>query len=226
MSQTPTSQLKATLLAMVVPAALGLVAVYVIAGRPDNRATVVPAQVSVVTPAQAQTPAPAPAAALPAGAGNNPLSQGEMATFVFRKTPEALPDINFVDSTGTARTQADLRGRVVLLNLWATWCAPCLKEMPGLDRLQKDLGSDKFEVVALSVDRAGPDAAKKFLDKIKVQNLKLYADSSAKAAISLKAVGMPTTLLLNAKGEEIGRLIGPAEWDSADAKKLIAAALQ
>jgi thiol-disulfide isomerase/thioredoxin len=226
MNQTPTSQLKTTLLAMVVPAALGLAAVYVIAGRPDNRATAVPAQVSVVTPAQAQTPAPAPSAALPAGAGSNPLSQGEMATFVFRKTPEALPDISFVDSTGAARTQADLKGRVVLLNLWATWCAPCLKEMPGLDRLQKELGSDKFEVVALSVDRAGPEAAKKFLDKIKVQNLKLYADASAKAAISLKAVGMPTTLLLNTKGEEIGRLIGPAEWDSADAKKLIAAALQ
>jgi thiol-disulfide isomerase/thioredoxin len=230
MSQNQTSQLKATLLAMIVPAAVGLAAVYVIAGRPDNRATVVPVPVSVVTPAQAQTAAPAPsatpAAALPAGAGSNPLSQGEMATFVFRKTPEPLPAISYVDSTGAARTEADLKGRVVLLNLWATWCVPCLKEMPGLDRLQKELGSDKFEVVALSVDRAGPDAAKKFLDKIKVQNLKLYADASAKAAISLKAVGMPTTLLLNTKGEEIGRLIGPAEWDSADAKKLIGAALQ
>jgi thiol-disulfide isomerase/thioredoxin len=149
-----------------------------------------------------------------------------MATFVFRKTPEPLPAISYVDSTGTARTEADLKGRVVLLNLWATWCAPCLKEMPALDRLQKELGSDKFEVVALSVDRAGPDAAKKFLDKIKVQNLKLYADSSAKAAISLKAVGMPTTLLLNTQAQEIGRLVGPAEWDSADAKKLIGAALK
>jgi thiol-disulfide isomerase/thioredoxin len=103
---------------------------------------------------------------------------------------------------------------------------PCLKEMPALDRLQKALGSNKFEVVALSVDRAGPDAAKKFLDKIKVENLKLYADGTAKAATALKAVGMPTTLLLNAKGEEIGRLIGPAEWDSPDAKALIEAALK
>jgi thiol-disulfide isomerase/thioredoxin len=221
------SQWKTTLLAMVLPGLLGLAAVYVIAGRPDNRATAVPAAVSLpmsaVPPVQPPTPA---ATSLPAGAGSNPLSQGEMATFVFRKTPEPLPDITYVDSTGTARTQADLKGRVVLLNLWATWCVPCLKEMPGLDRLQRDLGSNKFEVVALSVDRAGPDAAKKFLDKIKVANLKLYADASAKAATALKAVGMPTTLLLNAKGEEIGRLIGPAEWDSADAKKLIAAALQ
>jgi thiol-disulfide isomerase/thioredoxin len=221
-----TSQLRATLLAMAVPAALGLAAVYVIAGRPDNRPTLAPAAVSAVTPAQARTPSPSPAPALPAGAGSNPLSQGEMATFVFRKTPEPMPDISFVDAAGAARTQADLKGRVVLLNLWATWCVPCLKEMPGLDRLQKELGSDKFEVIALSVDRAGPDAAKKFLDKINVQNLRLYADSSAKAAISLKAVGMPTTLLLNTRGEEIGRLIGPAEWDSEDAKKLVRAAIQ
>jgi thiol-disulfide isomerase/thioredoxin len=223
MSQKPTSHLKATLLAMVVPAAVGMAAVYVIAGRPDNRATVAPAVVPAATTAQVQ-PA-ASAAPLPAGAGSNPLSQGEMATFVFRKTPEPLPAVTFVDATGAARTEADFKGRVILLNLWATWCAPCLKEMPALDRLQKEFGSDKFEVVALSVDRAGPDAAKKFLDKIKVQNLKLYADGSAKAAIALKAVGMPTTLLLNAKGEEIGRLVGPAEWDSSDAKTLIRAAL-
>jgi thiol-disulfide isomerase/thioredoxin len=228
MSQNPTSQLKATLLAMLVPAALGLAAVYVIAGRPDNRTVVAP-PVSVITTAQAQTASPTPAAPatpLPTGAGSNPLSQGEMATFVFRKTPEPMPAVSFVDATGVARTEADLKGRVILLNLWATWCVPCLKEMPGLDRLQKDLGSNKFEVVALSVDRGGPEAAKKFLDKIKVSNLKLYADSSARAAIALKAVGMPTTLLLNAEGQEIGRLIGPAEWDSADAKKLIQAALQ
>jgi thiol-disulfide isomerase/thioredoxin len=225
MSQEPTSRLKATLLAAVLPAALGLAAVYVIAGRPDNRTTAVSVPVAQTTPTQSPTRAPGPAA-LPAGAGSNPLSQGEMATFVFRKTPEPLPAFNFVDATGQARTQVDLKGRVVLLNLWATWCVPCLKEMPGLDRLQKDLGSDKFEVVALSVDRAGPDAAKKFLDKIKVEHLKLYADSSAKAASALKAVGMPTTLLLNAKGEEIGRLVGPAEWDSPDAKKFIQAALQ
>ena len=225
MSEHPTSQLKSTLVAMLVPAVVGLAAVYVIAGRPDNRTTNVSTPTTVVAAAPAQTPTPV-APALPAGGGSNPLSQGEMATFVFRKTPEPLPDISFVDASGTARTQADLKGRVVLLNLWATWCGPCLKEMPALDRLQKDLGSDKFEVVALSVDRAGPEAAKKFLAKIGVQNLKLYADGSAKAAITLKAVGMPTTLLLNARGEEVGRLIGPAEWDSADAKRLIGAVLQ
>jgi thiol-disulfide isomerase/thioredoxin len=226
MRQFFTSHLKATLVAMLVPAALGIAAVYVIAGRPDNRgstpATVLPApQAQPTAPAQ-----PTAAPTVPAGAGRNAFSQGEMAAFVFRQKPERLPDFTYTDSSGAARTQADLKGRVVLLNLWATWCVPCLKEMPGLDRLQKDLGSDKFEVVALSVDRAGADATKKFLDKIKVTNLKLYADSSAKAAVNLKVVGMPTTLLINASGEEIGRLIGPAEWDSADAKKLIQAVVQ
>ena len=78
-----------------------------------------------------------------------------MAAFVFRKAPEALPEVNFQDATGKERTLADWRGKVVLLNLWATWCLPCRKEMPALDRLQKELGSDKFEVVAISVDRKG-----------------------------------------------------------------------
>jgi thiol-disulfide isomerase/thioredoxin len=223
MQEKTTPKFAATLLAMVVPALVGLTAVYVIAGRGDNSRGTVSAPVSVVTSAQAQAAAPAP---LPAGAGSNPLSQGEMATFVFRKAPEALPAVAFTDGTGAGRTLADFKGKVVLLNLWATWCIPCLKEMPGLDRLQKELGSDKFEVVALSVDRKGPEASRKFLDQIKVEHLKLYADATAKAGSALKVLGMPTTLLLNAKGEEIGRLIGPAEWDSADAKKLIQAALR
>jgi thiol-disulfide isomerase/thioredoxin len=220
MRQYFTSQLKATLVAMLVPAAIGIAAIYVIAGRPDNRG-LTPGTVPPATQAQ-----PAAPATIPAGAGRNALSQGEMAAFVFRQKPERLADFTYTDGTGATRTQADLKGRVVLLNLWATWCVPCLKEMPGLDRLQKDLGSDKFEVVALSVDRAGAEVSKKFLDKIKVVNLKLYADGSAKAAVNLKVVGMPTTLLINARGEEIGRLVGPAEWDSTDAKKLIQAVMQ
>lgn len=197
-------------------ALIGFGAVYVTLGRPDN-----------VLP-----PQPAPAAsstttqqALPSGPGVNPLSRGEMAAFVFRKTPEALPEISFTDGEGTARTLKDWQGKVVLLNLWATWCAPCRKEMPSLDRLQKELGSDKFEVVALSVDRAGIAGSKKFLDEINVSALKLYVDPTARATSNLKAVGLPATLLIDAQGREIGRLTGPAEWDSEDAKKLIQAVL-
>jgi thiol-disulfide isomerase/thioredoxin len=148
-----------------------------------------------------------------------------MAAFVFRKEPEALPEIKFQDAGGKERTLADWRGKVVLLNLWATWCVPCRKEMPGLDRLQAELGSDKFEVVALSVDRKGVPGAKKFLDDIKVGRLAVYVDASLRTTSLLGAVGLPVTLLIDADGREIGRLLGPAEWDSEDAKRLIRAAL-
>jgi thiol-disulfide isomerase/thioredoxin len=167
----------------------------------------------------------AQSAELPKGPGSNALSQGQMAGFVWKKEPEALPDIAFVDGTGAQRTLADWKGRTVLLNLWATWCAPCRKEMPALDHLQAALGSDKFEVVALSVDRAGPEAAKRFLDQIAVQKLGLYVDKTARSSSALKVIGMPTTLLIDANGRELGRLVGPAEWDSDDAKRLIRAAM-
>jgi thiol-disulfide isomerase/thioredoxin len=147
-----------------------------------------------------------------------------MAAFVFRKEPEALPEIKFQDAEGKERTLADWRGKVVLLNLWATWCLPCRKEMPSLDRLQAALGSDKFEVLALSVDRKGLDASRKFLSETKVERLALYVDSTARATSDLRVVGLPATLLLDAQGREIGRLLGPAEWDSEDAKRLIRSA--
>jgi thiol-disulfide isomerase/thioredoxin len=162
---------------------------------------------------------------MPKGPGTNPLSQGQMAAFVFRKEPVGLPQLKFQDAEGRERTLADWRGKVVLLNLWATWCLPCRKEMPSLDRLQKDLGSDKFEVVALSVDRKGLEASRKFLDDIKVERLALYVDPTARANTELRAVGLPVTLLIDAQGRELGRLLGPAEWDGEDAKRLVRAAI-
>jgi thiol-disulfide isomerase/thioredoxin len=149
-----------------------------------------------------------------------------MAAFVFRDAPQALPPFKFQDAEGRERTLADWRGKVVLLNLWATWCLPCRKEMPSIDRLQKEVGSDKFEVVALSVDRKGLEASKKFLDDIKIERLGLYVDPSARASTDLRVVGLPATLLLDAEGREIGRLLGPAEWDGEDAKHLIRAVLR
>jgi thiol-disulfide isomerase/thioredoxin len=148
-----------------------------------------------------------------------------MAAFVFRKEPEALPEVKFQDAESKERTVAQWRGKVVLLNLWATWCVPCRKEMPALDRLQQELGSDKFEVVAISVDRKGIEGARKFLDETRVGKLALYVDSSTRLLSDLKAVGLPATLLIDTEGREIGRLLGPAEWDSEDAKRLIRAAL-
>ena len=221
-------------------AVIGFGAVYVTAGGTDNRkgeppATLAPAEsraaaaeTTAAAPpsavlAQATTPATAP---LPAGPGRNPLSVGQMAAFVFKPAPEPLPKVTFVDASGKERTLDDWKGKVVLLNLWATWCAPCRKEMPGLDRLQSELGSDKFEVVAVSVDRTGTAGAKKFLDQINVGKLAVLADPTARMGTTLRAIGMPATLLLDAEGREIGRLVGPAEWDTPEAKALIQAALK
>jgi len=211
-----------------IAAVAGFAAVYVTVGRPDNAAAPTPAAaappaaaIQVASPASAQEPPKGP----DKGPGANPLSQGQMAAFVFRKEPEAPAPIKFQDAEGKERTLADWHGKVVLLNLWATWCLPCRKEMPSLDRLQKELGSDKFEVVALSVDRKGLEASRKFLDETKVERLGLYVDASTRATSELRVVGLPATLLLDAQGREIGRLLGPAEWDSDDAKRLIRSVL-
>jgi thiol-disulfide isomerase/thioredoxin len=210
------ARLSTALWAAAAAAIVGFVSVYVTLGRPDNAGR--PA-----APAQPQAERALPA---PSGPGRNALSQGQMAAFVFRKVPEPLPAFTFQDGTGRERTLAEWRGKVVLLNLWATWCAPCRKEMPALDRLQGELGSDRFEVVAISVDRKGLEGARKFLDETKAGRLALYADPSARLASTLRAVGLPATLLIDAEGREIGRLLGPAEWDSDDAKRLIRAAIR
>ncbi|MCH8239705.1 MAG: TlpA family protein disulfide reductase [Proteobacteria bacterium] len=152
-------------------------------------------------------------------------SVGEMITFVASAVPKDIPEIEFVTDDGTATSLDAWRGKVVLLNLWATWCGPCRKEMPTLDRLKAELGGAEFDVVALSVDRGGLEKPRKFLQEIKVRHLKLYNNSSGKVTSALKVIGMPTTLLINAQGQQIGRLVGPAEWDSKDALALIGAAI-
>jgi len=203
--------------AAVVAAIAGFASVYVTLGRPDNADR---------PPARVSPPAPEAPAGAPAGPGSNALSRGQMAAFVFKRAPEEMPGVKFQDATGRERTLADWKGKVVLLNLWATWCLPCRKEMPALDRLQQDLGSDRFEVVAVSVDRAGLQGARKFLDDTKADRLALYADPTARLATTLRAAGLPATLLIDAQGREIGRLLGPAEWDGEDAKRLIRSALE
>lgn len=136
--------------------------------------------------------------------------------FVMHETPKTIPAISFEDQQGQARSLADFRGKVVLLNIWATWCAPCRREMPALDRLQSALGGAGFEVVALSIDRAGIAAVRKFYAEVGVRNLAIYIDNSGKAARELGAVGLPVTLLIDREGRELGRLMGPAEWDAPE----------
>lgn len=134
--------------------------------------------------------------------------------FAIHNTPKPLPDIQFADGNGRLRQLSEFRGKVLLLNVWATWCPPCREEMPTLDRLQAELGGVNSEVMALSIDRAGMAAVTRFYNETGVKHLSKYIDSSGKAARELAAFGLPTTLLIDREGREIGRLIGPAEWDS------------
>ncbi|HEU4378926.1 MAG TPA: TlpA disulfide reductase family protein [Hyphomicrobiaceae bacterium] len=215
---SPTRAPVAALWAAAIAAVVGFAAVYVTFGRSDNAVRPAAETTSTVATVKQLT--------APSGPGSNALSQGHMAAFVFKKEPEAVPEVRFQDGNGAEKTLADWRGKVVLVNLWATWCAPCRKEMPALDHLQKELGSSKFEVVAISIDRTGLPGARKFLDETGVKDLALYADPTTKLSSVLRAVGLPVTVLIDAQGREIGRLVGPAEWDSEDAKRLIRAVMQ
>ena len=136
--------------------------------------------------------------------------------FRLHAAPQTLPNITFEDGAGRKLTLADFRGKVVLLNVWATWCPPCRREMPALDRLQQQLGGPEFEVVALSIDSAGLPAVKEFYLETGVSKLGIYIDKPMKATSALGATGLPTTLLIDAQGREIGRKLGPAEWDSPE----------
>ena len=158
-----------------------------------------------------------------------PLARGEVAAVAVAKTPKTLPALAFKDGNGAEKTLADWRGRTVLLNLWATWCVPCRKEMPALDALQAKLGGPDFEVVSINIDTRDPDKPKAWLNEVGIDRLAYYADNSAKVFQDLKAVGkafgMPTTLIVDPNGCEVGTLAGPAEWASEDAIKLVTAAL-
>jgi len=158
-----------------------------------------------------------------------PLVHGEVAALALARTPFSVPDLAFKDSAGHGHTLADWRSRTVLLNLWATWCVPCRREMPALDALQATLGGPKFEVVAVDIDTRDPEKPQAFLKQVKVTHLAYYSDASAQVFEDLKtagkAFGMPTTLIVDRKGCEIGDMAGPAEWASDDGIKLINAIL-
>lgn len=143
------------------------------------------------------------------------------ASFVWLDAPRALPEIRFETADEETLTLADFRGRVVLLNVWATWCGPCRKEMPTLDRLQARLGGPDFTVVPLSIDRQGVPAVKRFYQEIGIAHLGLYVDSSNRAGAALGLTGLPTTMLIDREGNEVARLVGPAEWDGPDMVALI-----
>lgn len=144
----------------------------------------------------------------------------EIKSFMpLHETPQALADISFQDATGNLLQLSDWRGKIVLLNVWATWCGPCREEMPTLDRLQEKLGGERFDVLALSIDRGGVGVVQEFYDEIGLQHLQLWIDPTMKASRAMKVFGLPTTLLIGPDGTELGRKVGPAEWDAPEAIK-------
>jgi thiol-disulfide isomerase/thioredoxin len=139
--------------------------------------------------------------------------------------PTALPDIAFTDGEGRDRNLAEWRGKVVLINLWATWCAPCKHEMPSLDRLQAKLGGADFAVLPISLDRTGPEKPRQFLTSNGLKNLDLYLDRGSTLMQTLRVPGLPLSVLVDRQGREIARLAGAAEWDSPEAGAMIRAAI-
>ena len=135
--------------------------------------------------------------------------------------PRDLPETHFADEEGHELTLADFRGRVVLLNVWATWCVPCRKEMPALDRLQARLGGKDFLVIPLSIDREGVAPVKRFYQELGLEKLGIYVDPSGKGSRALAIPGVPTTLLIDRQGREVARKMGAAEWDSTEMASVI-----
>jgi thiol-disulfide isomerase/thioredoxin len=203
---------KTILIAAAAIAALGIAAVYGIAGYGGNAGDA------------------ACAGALATAKRIAPLARGEVAAVNVADTGLHLPALTFKDASGAEKSLADWKGRTVLLNLWATWCVPCRKEMPALAALQEKMGGPGFEVVAVNIDTRDADKPKAWLRQAGVTGLAYYADASARVFQELKsigkAVGMPTSLLIDGSGCEIAYLAGPAEWSSDDALALVKAALQ
>jgi thiol-disulfide isomerase/thioredoxin len=162
----------------------------------------------------------------PAAAPQNAASpSSDDFAFSFLDEPRSVPELRFVDDDDRGLSLQDFRGRPVLLNIWATWCVPCRKEMPALDRLQATIGKSQLLVLPLSIDRKGAAVVKPFYRELGLRALGIYIDQSGTAARELNAVGVPTTLLIDRDGREIGRKIGPAEWDSPEMIALLRAHL-
>lgn len=154
-------------------------------------------------------------------AGGPPPLKGGYGAFEPLAEPTPAPSIAFLDPDGRPIKLDAYRGSLVLLNVWATWCAPCVKELPSLDRLQAAIGSDRFRVVLVSVDRKGLEVAAPFLTGLGLTNLRTGADPKSELARALGATGLPTSVLLGPDGRIVGRLLGDAEWDSPAAKALL-----
>ena len=152
---------------------------------------------------------------------DNPPLTGWMEQFNLNETPLPVPETAMQNGAGETVTLKSFRGKVLLVNFWATWCAPCIREMPSLDRLQAALGGSEFAVIAVNSDREGSKVAGPFLEKLGIRNLDLYIDEKMTIARALGVKGLPATFLISADGHVLGRLDGLAEWDSPEAAALV-----
>ena len=153
------------------------------------------------------------------------LRDGDMGKLNFATDPVTAADTAFVDETGAEMHLSDLRGKVVLVNFWATWCAPCRVEMPQLAALQTARGGDDFQVITIATGRNAPQAIARFFDEIGVTNLPRYADPQQALAHDMGVMGLPVSLILNRDGAEVARLMGDADWSSPSALAIIDALL-
>ncbi len=148
-------------------------------------------------------------------------SPSDMFKLSFLTQPRSLPELRFADRGGHPLSLGDFRGRPVVLNIWATWCLPCRKEMPALDRLQAYFDKSRLVVLPLSIDRQGAPVVRRFYQEVGLTALGIYLDPSGKASRDLDVAGVPTTLLIDRDGREIARKLGPAEWDRLATIELI-----
>ncbi|ARO56917.1 thiol:disulfide interchange protein [Methylorubrum zatmanii] len=169
------------------------------------------------------------AEAAPVAARLAPLARGDVAAFDASAAPKPAPAVAFKGPDGAPTDLASLRGKLLLVNLWATWCAPCKAEMPALDRLQAELGGDSFQVVAINVETRNLDKPPAWFKANGIAHLTYYGDPEGKVLPAIQSAvgstGLPTTMLIDAKGCTLGVMKGPAEWSSEDGKRLIRAAL-
>ena len=155
------------------------------------------------------------------GGGLDLKITGAIQHFRRLEHPKIPPKATFVDDQGAQKTLKDMRGKVVLVNFWATWCAPCVREMPALDALQKRLGGQHFDVLAISSDRAGALAIRQFYKKTGVSALKIYLDPGARMQRKFGANSLPTSVLIDRSGRMVGHVVGPAEWAAPESIALI-----
>ena len=156
----------------------------------------------------------------PVAAGGPPL-RGDMAKFRMEDVPRAAPDVPFSDAAGQPLRLDGFKGRVRLVNFWATWCAPCVKEMPSLDRLAERFKETPFRLIAISTDRGGARVVEPFLEKLGTRNIDVHLDTRMELTRALAIQGLPTTLLIDPEGRIVGRLVGEARWDTPEAEALL-----